>query len=568
MKKAVILFIALLLLFLPCAFAEDSLKAAVDEVKSAATLNEQLAMLNQIGGSFASVLEAGGWDVDMRIPLHEPLPEKLMNPHYTQHEYDAAIEDSLPDGFRNMRLIVLCAYDQSEPDALAGDIMVRLPAANRAASAEEADAVMVMRSYTEARSDYIGAAYDNCCDSCLWRVGSEEMYIVKRWRTIPPLSGRGMLVGEDITAQSLWSGVRGLFYDEVMRVTDENGSLLHFRALGETTCELTSVELAEGVTELAVPQTAEGYQVTRIGYKCMENNRDIRAVSLPEGITTIGVYAFRDCVSLIRADLPETLENINSSAFYGCRSLRTLDLPDSVKRIETSALNLPSLEAVRIPASIEVLEDTSICGDKIARIVVSEGVTRIRNWPYIKNLACCYLPSSLEYIGGLMDNYRNTVFYAPENSYALKWMRENGYECMACESEADMPSTEYITESDFEFLVFNGEAALYDYLGNDASVILPAEAAGVPVTALLYNSLFHDLENAVIPGSVTDVGECDVSWSDRSYVHNLYIANPDASISKLNNLVTIHAPEGSMAQQFAEEHGNPFEPWDGVAVPF
>lgn len=45
---------------------------------------------------------------------------------------------------------------------------------------------------------------------------------------------------------------------------------------------------------------------------------------IPEGVTTIGDYAFGDCSSLTSITLPESLTSIGWRAFYGCSSLQAI----------------------------------------------------------------------------------------------------------------------------------------------------------------------------------------------------------------------------------------------------
>lgn len=64
----------------------------------------------------------------------------------------------------------------------------------------------------------------------------------------------------------------------------------------------------------------------------------IETLVLPEGMTTVGSFAFTGCSSLETLTLPGTLTSIGISAFQNCRGLTgTLVIPDSVVRIGQSA---------------------------------------------------------------------------------------------------------------------------------------------------------------------------------------------------------------------------------------
>mgnify|MGYP001974591229 CR=1 FL=1 len=61
------------------------------------------------------------------------------------------------------------------------------------------------------------------------------------------------------------------------------------------------------------------------------------AVTIPEGVTSIGERAFSYCKSLTSINLPEGLTSIGKLAFYGCSALTSITIPTSVKTIGYSA---------------------------------------------------------------------------------------------------------------------------------------------------------------------------------------------------------------------------------------
>jgi hypothetical protein len=77
--------------------------------------------------------------------------------------------------------------------------------------------------------------------------------------------------------------------------------------------------------------------VTSIGNDAFYNQKNLRAVYIPEGVKQIGLNAFSLCTALEEVRMPESLEKIGKGAFYGCESLASLHIPAGVKYINPGA---------------------------------------------------------------------------------------------------------------------------------------------------------------------------------------------------------------------------------------
>ena len=78
----------------------------------------------------------------------------------------------------------------------------------------------------------------------------------------------------------------------------------------------------------------------------------VKAVTVEEGITTIGHEAFQYQAALTQVLLPEGLTSLGYCAFRQCRSLANIKLPDTLTTIFPSALEFTALYTVHIPASV------------------------------------------------------------------------------------------------------------------------------------------------------------------------------------------------------------------------
>ena len=159
-------------------------------------------------------------------------------------------------------------------------------------------------------------------------------------------------------------------------------------------CNLKTLTLPESLTTLGSDafrynQMLEKIEipskVTEIPQSCFERCLSLESVTIPEGVTAIGDDAFQSC-NLNALTLPESLEAIGSYAFFGNRSLKSVNIPAKVKTIESYAF--------------------ASCG--LTDLVIPEGVQAIGNyafgWNSLQNLT---LPSTITSIGESVfyDNY-------------------------------------------------------------------------------------------------------------------------------------------------------------------
>ena len=200
--------------------------------------------------------------------------------------------------------------------------------------------------------------------------------------------------------------------------------------------------------------SVNGKPVTVIGNGACQNNRNITAVVIPEGVTQIGNSAFYDCNNLVDVSFPSTLRVLGSSAFAYCSY-----------RISTSRFVLPDLlESIACTGSTsDTFHD---CG---AIKIVTPGS-----------------PTAL-----LLSDFSgfNTV---NENAYKKQWFPFDG--CEDCRYL-------YFTE--------NGVPALYlmKYLGTAAEFSIPAAANTVP--DVIADNAFRScatLTKLTIPEGVKTIG--------------------------------------------------------------
>ena len=99
--------------------------------------------------------------------------------------------------------------------------------------------------------------------------------------------------------------------------------------------------------------------VTSIGIFAFENCTALVDVVLPEGVTSIGNGAFKDCESLTRIKLPNSIESIGNFTFSNCKSLADINFPEGLKIIGSSAFEwCTALTEITLPESLMILDSS------------------------------------------------------------------------------------------------------------------------------------------------------------------------------------------------------------------
>lgn len=88
----------------------------------------------------------------------------------------------------------------------------------------------------------------------------------------------------------------------------------------------------KNIKKIVLPES-----VTRIETSAF-NRTAIQSINLPSKLTEIQMWAFANCKELESVILPESIEVLSSHVFYDCEHLEYLQIPKSVKKIEDSAL--------------------------------------------------------------------------------------------------------------------------------------------------------------------------------------------------------------------------------------
>ena len=88
-----------------------------------------------------------------------------------------------------------------------------------------------------------------------------------------------------------------------------------------------------------------------------DENTEITDLVIPDGVTSIGSYAFQDCSGLTSITIPNSVTSIGNSAFQDCSGLTSITIPNSVTSIGIDAFyRCSGLTSVTIPNSVTSID--------------------------------------------------------------------------------------------------------------------------------------------------------------------------------------------------------------------
>ena len=116
---------------------------------------------------------------------------------------------------------------------------------------------------------------------------------------------------------------------------------------------------------------------------------------------------------------------VGNRAFYFCRELFSLTLPEGMESIGNYAFAYTSLQGVTLPSTLKTIGERAFYANNIDALVIPEGVETIGQYALANNfnLTKLELPSTLKKIGMLVinnDDLLENVYSHITNPYALR----------------------------------------------------------------------------------------------------------------------------------------------------
>jgi hypothetical protein len=164
--------------------------------------------------------------------------------------------------------------------------------------------------------------------------------------------------------------------------------------------------------------------VTTIGHYAFLGCDALSSVTIPDSVTAILFGAFQGCSALTSVVIPESVTTIWWWTFAQCDSLTSVVIPDSVTVIEHAAFShCYSLTSIVIPDSVTSFEGTVFGNcDSLTSVLIGSGVTSIGGVPFANcgSLLGVYFNGNAPSLRYDQNIFRGsdqvTVYYLPDTT--------------------------------------------------------------------------------------------------------------------------------------------------------
>ena len=301
---------------------------------------------------------------------------------------------------------------------------------------------------------------------------------------------------------------------------------------------VTSVVIPNGVTSIGDYAFA-GYgriesvtipdSVTSIGKEAFSYCEGLKTIDIPNSVTSIGEDAFSCCTGLKSAKLSDYLKSISDGMFIDCRNLKSVNIPDGVKSIGADAFyGCKRLTSIDIPESVTSIgkEAFRYCSS-LTSIVIPDSVKSIGNeaFEYCDKLETLTLGKGITDIGrSAFPSSISKVYYTGDiNSW------------LGIESALNAKPSNYELYFDGQLVtsivIPDGVKSIGDYAFSDCDSIVSVTISS-SVTSIGYYAFSYcdSIVSVTIPGSVTNIGSG--AFKGCSKLTNIVIPNSVTNIGE------------------------------------
>lgn len=215
--------------------------------------------------------------------------------------------------------------------------------------------------------------------------------------------------------------------------------------------------------------------ISKIGNYAFKNCTQASEIIISESVTEIGYSAFDNCKSVRQISIPSSVEKINDAPFYGCTELTAVFVDESNKiyssdsngvlynKDKTHLIQYPAgniTENFSVPYTVTTIKAAAFAGNPhIRNVIIPESVNMLDYMAFYEctSLSCVTISKSVTLIGEMAfskcDNLSEVYYTGTQTQWDSVAVRDNNAQLLKCS--------------------FNYEKSGPDILSADSSVTSP-----------------------------------------------------------------------------------------------
>lgn len=161
----------------------------------------------------------------------------------------------------------------------------------------------------------------------------------------------------------------------------------------------------DGYTTLTIE---EG--ITHIAYNSFSSASDLKTVSFPSTLESIGVEAFDGCSQIKELTIPENVILIDDRAFLNCSSIKSISFNEELEYIGDQAFDgCTSVKEITLPESVNHIGERALCVYPGADLTLPETLDYIGYNAFSTSKYYKSLPNGLNIYSGCTLTYKGTL---------------------------------------------------------------------------------------------------------------------------------------------------------------
>ena len=202
-------------------------------------------------------------------------------------------------------------------------------------------------------------------------------------------------------------------------------------------------------TDVVIPATYNGKKVTKIAnsaFSYVKNKENIKSITIPNSVTSIGDSAFWGCSSLTSITIPNSVTSIGGSAFEDCSKLTSITIPNGITTIVYRTFSgCSSLTSVTIGNSVTSIGSEAFYNcSSLTSVTIGNSVTSIGSEAFYNcsSLTSVTIPNSVTSIGREAFSYCTSLktIYCEAASEPDGW--SSGWKGTSCSATVQYGYTE------------------------------------------------------------------------------------------------------------------------------